>query len=76
MLNKIISKIIPFKKNRDISLKEDLETVLESAQKGTGSITKQERLMLLNILKIDQIKSNDIMIPRADIRAVEINDNF
>ena len=32
--------------------------------------------MLLNILKIDQIKSNDIMIPRADIRAVEINDNF
>ena len=26
MLNEIISKIIPFKKNRDISLKEDLET--------------------------------------------------
>ena len=76
MLNEIISKIIPFRKNRDISLKEDLETVLESAQKGTESITKQERLMLLNILKIDQIKSNDIMIPRADIRAVEINDNF
>ena len=76
MINEIISKIIPFKKNRDISLKEDLETVLESAQKGTESITKQERLMLLNILKIDQIKSNDIMIPRADIRAVEINDNF
>ena len=42
MLNKIISKIIPFKKNRDFSLKEDLETVLESAQKGTESITKQE----------------------------------
>ena len=76
MLNEIISKIIPFKKNRDLPLKEDLETALESAQKGTESITKQERLMLLNILKIDQIKSNDIMIPRADIRAVEINDNF
>ena len=32
--------------------------------------------MLSNILKIDQIRSSDIMIPRADIGAVEVNDNF
>ena len=32
--------------------------------------------MLLNILKIDGIRSSDIMIPRADIGAVEINDSF
>ena len=43
--------------------------------KDTG-ISKHERLMLLNILKIDGIRSSDIMIPRADIGAVEINDSF
>ena len=32
--------------------------------------------MLLNILKIDGIRSSDIMIPRADIGAVELNDSF
>ena len=32
--------------------------------------------MLLNILKINSIRSSDIMIPRADIGAVEINDSF
>ena len=32
--------------------------------------------MLLNILKIDSIRSSDIMIPRADIGAIEINDSF
>ena len=35
-----------------------------------------KRLMLLNILKINSIRSADIMIPRADIGAVEINDSY
>ena len=58
------------------SLKENIETVLDTIKKDDKNISKQERLMLLNILKIDQIRSIDIMIPRADIGAVEVNDSF
>ena len=58
------------------SLKENIETVLDTVKKDDENISKQEKLMLLNILKIDQIRSMDIMIPRADIGAVEVNDSF
>ena len=75
MFKDLIKKIFP-SKNINESLKESIETVLESSQKGTESISKQERLMLLNILKIDEIRTIDIMIPRADIGAVEVNDSF
>ena len=64
------------KKPSDSSLKQSIETVLDKDLKDTDVISKHERLMLLNILKIDGIKSSDIMIPRADIGAVEINDSF
>ena len=42
---------------------------------GTEGISKHERLMLLNILKIDEIRSSDIMI-KTKHRAVEVNDSF
>ena len=76
MFKDLINKIFPTKNINSESLKESIETVLESSQKGTESISKQERLMLLNILKIDEIRTIDIMIPRADIGAVEVNDSF
>ena len=76
MLKKIFNKYISKKNITNGSLKESIETVLDSQGKGTDGISRQERLMLSNILKIDQIRSSDIMIPRADIGAVEVNDNF
>ena len=76
MLKKIFNKYISKKNVTNGSLKESIETVLDSQGKGTDGISRQERLMLSNILKIDQIRSSDIMIPRADIGAVEVNDNF
>ena len=76
MIKNLINRLFPNKNINGESLKESIETVLESSQKGTESISKQERLMLLNILKIDEIRTIDIMIPRADIGAVEVNDSF
>ena len=72
LLNKFLSSNI----SKNSSLKENLETVLDTAKKDGANISKQERLMLLNVLKMDQIRSTDIMIPRADIGAVEVNDSF
>ena len=76
MIRKLFEKFI-FKKNTENNnLKQSIETVLDNDLKDTEGISKHERLMLLNILKIDGIRSSDIMIPRADIGAVELNDSF
>ena len=76
MIRKLFKKFY-FKKNTENgNLKQSIETVLDNDLKGTEGISKHERLMLLNILKIDGIRSSDIMIPRADIGAVELNDSF
>ena len=76
MIRKIFKKFF-FKKNTENNnLKQSIETVLDNDLKGTEGISKHERLMLLNILKIDGIRSSDIMIPRADIGAVELGDSF
>ena len=76
MIRKLFKKFF-FKKNTENNnLKQSIETVLDSDLKDTEGISKHERLMLLNILKIDGIRSSDIMIPRADIGAVELNDSF
>ena len=76
MLKHILSKFLSSNISKNSSLKENLETVLDTVKKDDENISKQERLMLLNVLKIDQIRSTDIMIPRADIGAVEVNDSF
>tara|TARA_B100001778_G_scaffold313335_1_gene297692 strand:+ start:76 stop:912 length:837 start_codon:yes stop_codon:yes gene_type:complete len=76
MLKDLFSKLFSSSTSKNSSLKENLETVLDTVKKDDENISKQERSMLLNVLKIDQIRSIDIMIPRADIGAVEVNDTF
>ena len=76
MIRKLFEKFFLKKNTENNNLKQSIETVLDSDLKGTEGISKHERLMLLNILKIDGIRSSDIMIPRADIGAVELNDSF
>ena len=76
MIRKLFKKFFSKKNTGNNNLKQSIETVLDNDLKGTEGISKHERLMLLNILKIDGIRSSDIMIPRADIGAVELNDSF
>ena len=76
MNTKLSEKFFLKKNTENYNLKQSIETVLDSDLKDTEGISKHERLMLLNILKIDGIRSSDIMIPRADIGAVELNDSF
>ena len=76
MIRELFKKFFLRKNTENNNLKQSIETVLDNDLKGTEGISKHERLMLLNILKIDGIRSSDIMIPRADIGAVELNDSF
>ena len=76
MFKNVLNKLFSSSISKNSSLKENLETVLDTVRKDDENISKQERLMLLNVLKIDKIRSIDVMIPRADIGAVEVNDSF
>jgi CBS domain containing-hemolysin-like protein len=76
MIKNFLSKFT-YKNSLDkTNLKEDLETVLDNKSNNTDGISKQERVMLMNILKIDEILARDIMIPRAEIIALEESISF
>ncbi len=57
------------------SVRENIANVLDN-KSDAENISKQERLMLRNVLKINEITARDIMIPRANISAVETNDTL
>ncbi|MBL4886809.1 MAG: hypothetical protein JKY95_20070, partial [Planctomycetaceae bacterium] len=55
----------------DTSLRESLEDVIEQHETEAGDITPEERSMLLNILEFGDLRVDDVMVPRADIVAIE-----
>ena len=55
----------------DTSLRESLEDVIEQHEIEAGDITPEERSMLLNILEFGELRVDDVMVPRADIVAIE-----
>jgi CBS domain containing-hemolysin-like protein len=55
----------------ELELREIIEDALARAQGENDSIGAQERAMLLNILRFGKQSVEDVMIPRADIIAVE-----
>lgn len=60
----------------DTSVRESLEDVLEEHEPGEESLSKQERLMLLNILSFNELRVDDVMVPRADIIGVEESESL
>jgi magnesium and cobalt transporter len=55
----------------DGSLRESLELLIEEHANHDQPIDPEERLMLMNILKLNELRVDDVMVPRADIVAVE-----
>ncbi len=66
------------KKNNDISLsiRENLQEVLKNDFIDDKVFSKQERNILHNILKLRDQRIDDIMIPRVDIIAIDINESL
>jgi CBS domain containing-hemolysin-like protein len=56
---------------RHSSVQESLEAVIEESEREAQQLSQQERLMLGNLLKFGELKIADVMVPRADIIAVE-----
>lgn len=62
---------------RTASLRDDLEVALESeASGGTADFTISERAILKNVLDLAEKRVEDVMIPRADIEAIETSETL
>jgi len=61
-----------FRARNGTSLREDLADALAEAAPDAASFTPAERAMLNNILRLREVRVEDVMIPRTDIKAVEI----
>lgn len=56
---------------RESAIHDSLEEVIEESDRETQELSLQERLMLTNLLRFGDISVADVMVPRADIVAVE-----
>lgn len=60
----------------DPTLRDSIEAALETDDGPTSGFSDQERLMLNNILGFRAVRIDDVMVPRADIIAVEQSDTI
>ncbi|SDG23365.1 CBS domain-containing protein [Limimonas halophila] len=65
--------------NGEAGLRETLEEIIEESEREDDTaqpISSHERLMLANILHLRHLTAYDIMVPRADIRAIHTDAGF
>jgi CBS domain containing-hemolysin-like protein len=53
------------------AMRDSLEEVIEESDRQSPELSLQERRMLANLLKFGELRVGDVMVPRADIVAVE-----
>jgi CBS domain containing-hemolysin-like protein len=53
------------------SIRESLEEVIEESERQNPELARRERVMLANLLKFGELRVDDVMVPRADIVAVD-----
>ncbi|MBH63614.1 MAG: magnesium/cobalt efflux protein [Alphaproteobacteria bacterium] len=58
-------------RNGDELLRESLSELIEESEDEQGTFNREERLMLMNILKLHGLRVDDVMVPRPDIVAIE-----
>ena len=62
---------------RSMSLRDDLEVALESEGSAeTADFSEAERTILQNVLQLGEKRIDDVMVPRADIEAVDATESF
>lgn len=61
-----------FRHRNGSNLRDDLTDALAESATGEESFSPGEKAMLNNILRLREVRVEDVMIPRADVEAVEI----
>ena len=60
-------------KNGDSALRDTFEELIEEHEERVASIDPGERALIENILNLGGLPARDVMVPRVDIGAVEVN---
>ncbi len=68
-----VSGVLTKLRGREPSLRESLEDVIEEHRDDPSDLTAEERIMLMNIVSLRELQISDVMVPRADIVAVEMS---
>src|SRR5258705_3722712 len=69
-LRRLIQKITG-QDTETAAIRESLEEVIEESDRKSPALSAQERVMLGNLLNFGELKLADVMVPRADIIAVD-----
>ena len=59
-------------RHRTENVRETLEELIEDQTGSENVINEQERILLANVLRLRDVTSADVMVPRADIQAVDV----
>ena len=76
LLQRLRQRLRP--KSTDSSLREAIEEIIEEFEESEGDegdaspMGSHERLLLTNVLKLRRLTAYDVMVPRADIIAVDV----
>lgn len=62
-----------FQDNTNDGLRDQLEEAVGLDDETENGFSTQERMMIANILRYGALRVEDVMVPRADIRAIEEN---
>ncbi len=62
-----------FRSRNGSSIRDDLEDALSAQDPDAASFSPGERAMLHNILRLREVRVEDVMVPRADIEALEVD---
>ncbi len=68
-----LSKLVREFRGHEDTMRESIEEVIEEAERETDQLSSAERMMLGNLLKFGELRVGDVMVPRAEIVAVEVD---
>lgn len=68
----MLRRLLPVSRRSDDPVRDAIEELMEDAD-NEASISSHERLLLGNILHLRDVTAYDVMVPRADIAAVEVD---
>ncbi|WP_349358979.1 hemolysin family protein [Stappia sp.] len=66
-----LRRLTEIRKPGTSSLRQNLQDELAREADASASFTPEERVLLSNILRLREVRVEDVMVPRADIDAVE-----
>ncbi|MCR9214937.1 MAG: hemolysin family protein [Proteobacteria bacterium] len=67
----VLKRVLGIGQQSEGSVRSTLEELIEEHDDPEQSINASEKLMLTNILSFSELSISDVMVPRADIEAVE-----